>query len=225
APVAGPPSTSPGPSGGRRRGRIRARRCCTATRRRACRPAPPPRSVPPRRRGPPASGSPLADTADRAACRAPRRRPRPPRPERPPTGPGTGTPSPTRGTGRPGQTPQRPPNRLRTSAPLVRAPRRTSPNPSVAQCAPRTTPAPADPPDPSWVRILSHRYGGHQRAVHTPRGGRCSVPDPLAVSPAGLHTASATLNEHAQTELSLEGDAALPPSGRRPTPENAAAAA
>jgi hypothetical protein len=28
------------------------------------------------------------------------------------------------------------------------------------------------------------------------------------VSPAGLHTASATLNEHAQTELSLEGDAA-----------------
>jgi hypothetical protein len=35
----------------------------------------------------------------------------------------------------------------------------------------------------------------------------------------------ATLNEHAQTDLSLESDAALPPSGRRPTPENAAAAA
>ena len=41
----------------------------------------------------------------------------------------------------------------------------------------------------------------------TPRGS-WQVPDPLAVSPAGLHTASATLNEHAQTELSLEGDAA-----------------
>jgi hypothetical protein len=45
------------------------------------------------------------------------------------------------------------------------------------------------------------------------------VPDPLAVSPAGLYIASATLNEHAQTELSLKGDAARyrrPAEGRLP---------
>src|SRR6185295_17625591 len=93
-----------------------------------------------------------------------RRRPRRPRRGHLHTAPGPRTPSPARNSGRPDQTPQRPPNRRRTSAPLAPAPRRTSPNPSVAQCAPRTTPAP-DPPDPSWVRILSHRYGGHQTAA------------------------------------------------------------
>ena len=80
-----------------------------------------------------------------------------------------------------------------------------------------------------WLSRLTraHDWIGTEimRTAVTPRGS-WQVPDPLAVSPAGLHTASATLNEHAQTELSLEGDAAR---YRRPAegqlPKNAAAAA
>ena len=62
-----------------------------------------------------------------------------------------------------------------------------------------------------WLSRLTRAHGWIRteimRTAVTPRGS-WQVPDPLAVSPAVLQTASATLNEHAQTELSLEGDAA-----------------
>ena len=63
-----------------------------------------------------------------------------------------------------------------------------------------------EPPSHGQFR-LSRPTAEIMRTAVTPRVS-WQVPDPLAVSQAGLHTASATLNEHAQTELSLEGDAA-----------------